>query len=604
MGHPVGHPTPDNRDEADIAALDGLIARETLSIVFQPIVDLREARIAGYEALARPDSSTPFTGAVELFDAAERHGRLDAVEGIARRKALQTIRRDMGSGLLFINNSPLVVTGESYLQQIRDEIDAAPGVTPHDIVLEITERTGHGMHEELVMRSLELREHAFRVAIDDVGAGISGLNQIMAIRPNWIKLDIELISNIDLDPLRQNLIRFFVHFAKLGNMRLIAEGIERVEELRVLIELGVTYGQGFLLGCPESYGADLGGDVKRQIAAAQERSASIRCFDTGAVNVGALSEETLVCDITDPVSEVRERVLAASEVPGVAVLNGRRYVGWLEQAELEALRLPTTSARTIGTLPICTAPLIGPNTSLAEALDITAAMPAGRQTLPLIVQNEGTVSGMVTLRRLLQAAADSHRRAPSHIAPLTGLPSRVQADQWLARRIRTSDPADITVIDLRNFDAYNLAYGFEKGDEMLIGLVGLIRSHLVDIDDGADFFAHLGEDRFMLAFSTPVMQRLDALMEAFNELQAKFFSSVDLATGAFGSEDPIDDAKAFPLTSLRVIYLPRILVDIHEPRDLHFIARRLSLRSYDTKADEHAVITDRRGGQREAMAEG
>jgi EAL domain-containing protein (putative c-di-GMP-specific phosphodiesterase class I)/GGDEF domain-containing protein len=601
MGHSASQAS-DGQSDPTIAAVDDLVATEALSIVFQPIVDLREVRVAGYEALTRPDPSSGFSGPMELFDAAERHGRLEEVEAIARRQALDAITSGPGFGLLFLNNSPFVFSNAAFLDQICSELESAAPVTPHDVVLEITERTHHRMHDKLTARSLELRERGFHVAMDDVGAGVSGLNRIMTIRPNWIKLDRELTSRIDVDPLKQNLIRFFVHFAKLGNMELIAEGIERVEELRVLIELGVCYGQGFLLGRPGPLGAELTPEVEQQIRAARDRCAVRRCFDASSVRVGSLAQPTLTCDITDTVPAVLDRVRNSPHSQGIVILNGRRYVGWLDEEQLESTCMPESSVRTIGTLPIHNASLVGHNTSLAEGLDIAAAMPEGELTLPLVVQEEGAIAGIVSLRRLLQAGAGAHRRAPSHVAPLTGLPGRVQADEWVAAHIRTRDAVDIAMIDLRDFDAYNRAYGFEKGDEMLVGLIELIHARLVDVEGGAEFCAHLGEDRFMLAFSRPAAERLQQLVMDFEAEHGRFFSSVELEGGTYRSRGPAGHFKKHPLTMLRVIYLPQILLDIDEPHELHFIARRLSLRSFDTKGDMRHIITDRRGGPRASMA--
>ena len=98
-----------------------------------------------------------------------------------------------------------------------------------------------------------------------------------------------------------------------------------------------------------------------------------------------------------------------------------------------------------------------------------------------------------------------------------GLPSRVQADQWITNHIRTADPCHVVFVDIREFDAYNAAYGHDKGDEMLIRLVGLIKSHLVDVIDGATFFAHLGEDRFMLTFTRDPRSRLLELLDGFED---------------------------------------------------------------------------------------
>ena len=106
-------------------ALEDLIAREALSIVFQPIVDLTTGQVAGYEALTRPEMGSHFAHAGELYDIAEALDRHEEVEGIARRKAMRMAHGLEKPPLLFLNNSPAVFTGPVFVEKIRSEAEAA-----------------------------------------------------------------------------------------------------------------------------------------------------------------------------------------------------------------------------------------------------------------------------------------------------------------------------------------------------------------------------------------------------------------------------------------------------------------------------------------------
>ena len=118
------------------------------------------------------------------------------------------------------------------------------------MVLEITELSDEQDFPGLAEQVKRLRDMGFDAAIDDAGAGASGLNRIMIIRPTWIKLDREFVRGIDTDRYKQNLVRFFVHFARLSGVSVIAEGIEHKSELAMVIDLGVRYAQGYYLGHP------------------------------------------------------------------------------------------------------------------------------------------------------------------------------------------------------------------------------------------------------------------------------------------------------------------------------------------------------------------
>ncbi|MCH7848750.1 MAG: EAL domain-containing protein [Planctomycetes bacterium] len=129
---------------------------------------------------------------------------------VCRRVTFAAAAEWPNDALLFLNCSPPVFGGATFLDLIADDLKRVDGLDSRRIVLEITERADHGEFDNLDLRSLELRELGYQIALDDVGAGTSGLNRIMSLRPNWLKLDIELISGIDVDPFKQNLIRIAI----------------------------------------------------------------------------------------------------------------------------------------------------------------------------------------------------------------------------------------------------------------------------------------------------------------------------------------------------------------------------------------------------------
>jgi EAL domain-containing protein (putative c-di-GMP-specific phosphodiesterase class I)/GGDEF domain-containing protein len=582
------------RSPAIRRALAELLEREAFTIVYQPIVALQDGRIVGYEALTRPAADSGFASADALYSAAEACGMLIEVEAAARRHAFAAVGAVPDGSLLFVNNSPPVFMSEPFHAVVSEEAVAA-GLRPDRIVLEITERNEPRRMDDLGVRVLLLREMGFTVALDDVGAGTSGLNQIMTLRPNWLKVDRELVTNIDFDPLKQNLMRFFVQFARLGNMSLVAEGIERTEELAVLMRIGVTHGQGWALARPGEFGAELTGSVRAHLL---ELRRGIELRSTAActaIRAGAIAEPVVACDVADTIATVLTRLQSMAQQRGVVVLDRCRYLGWLGRESLLLQRRQHGDREQIGALVVEPSPVVGHDFTLSEAMEIVAGRPEAHQTLPLLVQRDGVIVGLVTLRDLLMTAAEAHRRAPSHVAPLTGLPSRVQADRWIASRIKAGDSCDIAYIDLRDFDAYNLAYGFERGDEMLMQLVQLIRTHVVDVERGATFFAHLGEDRFMLAFPRDARGDLVALIDAFEEAWSTMFAASDMAAETFRCDDPFGQSRTYPLTTLRIVYLARGLEAVSEPRELHDHANRLRLRSRTADPGRtRELITERR----------
>jgi GGDEF domain-containing protein len=214
----------------------------------------------------------------------------------------------------------------------------------------------------------------------------------------------------------------------------------------------------------------------------------------------------------------------------------------------------------------------------------------------------GRIVGLIPVRQLLLASARAMRASSSRVAPLTGLPSRVQADQWLAAGIREGRSCDVAIVDLRDFGAYNMAHGFEQGDAMLLRLLGLARSFLTEGENGTVFNAHLGEDRFLFAFHEDARSQLRGLIAAFEERQREFFSPIEVATGTFRYIDPVGHEQQCPLTTVRAVYLPRVLRSISEPIELYYIARRLSLRSvHESPSARREVITEQRRAAKQTL---
>ena len=588
-------PAPSKSVQRIRADLARLIEQDELAIVFQPILSLRSGKIIGVEALTRLPSESGFADTAELFRLAERVDMVHELEIETRRRTFDAASQQWAEGTrLFLNVSPRVFVRDGFIDRLCRELERGSSLDPRQVVVEITERADEDLIDDLNARIRPLRDLGFQVAIDDVGAGTSGLNRIANARPDWLKLDRELISDIDDDPLKQNLIRFFVSFARLSNMDLIAEGVERAQELATLIELGVSHAQGYYLARPARLGTDVTEQVREQIVDLSRQVESRRFHDVTTVRIGSLAVPTPTCDQLNTVEDACSLVAAKLPVSGVVVLDGLRYLGWISHD-----RLHTIAAETRGRIPLSAARLedceqLGADITLAEALHIVGSRSDERLALPLIVEEDGRVAGMVTMRQLLLAAAEAHRHTTAHIAPLTGLPSRVQADGWLADRIDSGDPAHIAFVDLRDFDAYNRAYGFEMGDRMLRRLVGLMQGQLLNVSEPAIFIAHIGEDRFMLAFPGEAGDRLQGLIGGFELLRREFFSPADQGNESFSYVDAKGQSCSLPLTTLRVVYLRDVLQSVGGPHEVFELATQLRMRRQDRHADGDAVITDRR----------
>lgn len=215
---------------------------DVLAMVFQPVVDLLSGETVAVEALARFNVS-PDRPPDQWFDDAHRAGLGVELEMLAISRALARQSMLPDGVALTINVGPQTIVGP----HLRNVLLDGP-VRP--LVLELTEHTAFDDYPELPAALMQLRRDGFRLAVDDAGSGYSSLTHILKLAPDFIKLDRELISGIDVDPVRRALVTSLVAFAADTGAEILAEGLETKDELDAVRRLGVRYAQGFYFGRP------------------------------------------------------------------------------------------------------------------------------------------------------------------------------------------------------------------------------------------------------------------------------------------------------------------------------------------------------------------
>ncbi len=229
------------------ARLAQVIADDGISMAYQPIFDLASTVPSGFEALCR-FATTPYRTPDIWFAEAAQIGRQLDLELGAIGKALEALRVLPAHTYVSVNASPETV--------LSGRLEALFQSYPFErIVLELTEHAAVGCYDALGAAIEPLRFKGVKLAIDDAGAGHSGMQHIVRLRPDILKLDMTLTRNVDTDPPRRALAAAMVHFAAETGAVIVAEGIETEAELLALRVLGIHRGQGYLLGRPQDLAA-------------------------------------------------------------------------------------------------------------------------------------------------------------------------------------------------------------------------------------------------------------------------------------------------------------------------------------------------------------
>jgi EAL domain-containing protein (putative c-di-GMP-specific phosphodiesterase class I) len=235
-----------------IADLKTLLRERAVFMEYHPIIVTESEEIYGYEALARGRRSGLRSPEV-LLEVASEANLLWELSRLLRKTAVDGIKGELAAGqFLFLNVDPHDFNDPEF----RDLTPETLGIDdPNSIVLEITERTAISDYPQFQEYIRILRERGFRFAVDDAGSGYAGLGSIANLNPDYIKLDISLISNIDTNFLKQNLVETLVGFAEKHGAQVVAEGVERREEFETIKQIGVHLTQGFLFHKPQVAGA-------------------------------------------------------------------------------------------------------------------------------------------------------------------------------------------------------------------------------------------------------------------------------------------------------------------------------------------------------------
>ena len=240
----------EDRQREVVQELSRIIDEGLVEPHFQPIYFIKPFRLFGLEVLSRPAAGSFIKNADELFKSAIKYDMYYPLEMLCWQKAIDQISPCTRNEHLFFNCSPYIVENSKF-QSVKD-IFQNSHIPFNKVVLEITERNAIKQYDTFFNHLGQYRDLGFSFAVDDVGGGYASLESIVATKPEIVKIDAHIVRNVELDPVKQSIIRFIVGFCKENEIVSIAEGVETKEEMAVISSLGVDAVQGYYLFRPTS----------------------------------------------------------------------------------------------------------------------------------------------------------------------------------------------------------------------------------------------------------------------------------------------------------------------------------------------------------------
>lgn len=510
---------------------------ESVSIVYQPIVSLASAEPLGYEALARGPHGSRLATPDALFTQAEESGSLSALERICRAKAVSHLGSISAHQKLFINVHARTVCDSGFVGGETLALLRRQGLEPTQVVFELTERHYVANYQAFQATLRHYREQGYQIAVDDVGAGHSGLLTLAEIKPDYIKIDMSLVRGLDHDLARQAVIRALCTVAKNINAKVVAEGIETEAELTTLISLGVDYGQGYFIAKPQNPKPF----ASRESIFAINRHQYGHLLGSRFTTLGDLAATGITADET-MVVEYAKRVLTETKDPlaSMTILRNGVPVGLVMRHYLDRILSAKFGVPLFSRHPVCEimdgAPLLlDCDIPLDQALEAALTRSADKLYDDIIVLTKaGHYAGVVPMQRLLNGMARLQIDLAKGANPLTGLPGNVAIEEEIHRRARLGQTCSIIYADLDDFKAYNDSYGFEQGDKMIVLLGRLLIYATKRYGTEGDFIGHIGGDDFVIVTAGAEVDCLaQRIAELFSRAVRQCFTPMDRERGAF-----------------------------------------------------------------------
>jgi EAL domain-containing protein (putative c-di-GMP-specific phosphodiesterase class I) len=218
--------------------------------VYEPIVEVTTRTVFGYESLIRGAAGGELHSPMALFQAAEDEDLVFELDCLCRASGLRGAIGLPSGTKLFLNILPTTIHDPNFRADRLIQTLAECKLSPTDVVFEISEQESIASFSSFKEFRDEYRGLGFQFALDDTGAGYAGLETLLEISPEFVKVDRAFVAGIDTDPVRKATLVALKSVAETIGARIIGEGLDTLEELETLGELGIPFGQGWLFGKP------------------------------------------------------------------------------------------------------------------------------------------------------------------------------------------------------------------------------------------------------------------------------------------------------------------------------------------------------------------
>uniref|UniRef100_A0A7C5P7X5 GGDEF domain-containing protein n=1 Tax=Thermodesulfobium narugense TaxID=184064 RepID=A0A7C5P7X5_9BACT len=532
-----------------------IIENKLFTTLFQPIFSLSNGDTVGYEALTRGPEESVLYNPVKLFESAKNENLLWEMELSTRSSAIEKFLSLQSDKILFLNVDPDIIRDKKFVKGYTKHLFEKI-IKQSNIIFEITEKTAIKDYIEFKEIIKNYKTQGYKIAIDDVGAGYSGLTTISEVRPDYIKIDMSLIRDIDKDNLKKSIVKALVEFANNTNIKLIAEGVETLDELKTLIKLGTPLAQGFLLGKPSKELLVLDDRLKNFIKETKLSLEKTKLTSAFKVQIGTIARRDSGVQCSTLSKDIESIFLGNNRLHGIALLDGEKVVGLITRRNFfthlgtrygRELWLEKPVERIMDKNPL----VLDYSIPIDQAIKRIANREEDKLYDYVIVEKDKSYFGVVPIITLLEKSMELQLNIAKYSNPLTGLPGNLIIEEKIREFLDKKMPFSLIYFDLNDFKSFNDYYSFERGDRIIKYTANILERHISFYKDA--FLGHVGGDDFVAIVGSYDIERLCCnIIEEFDFNIKRFYNKEDVERGYIISTDRDGIKKQFPIVSISI----------------------------------------------------
>ncbi|HOV37399.1 MAG TPA: GGDEF domain-containing protein [Spirochaetales bacterium] len=528
----------------------------SLDYAFQPIVNIHTGVVFGLEALLRNWKEAGFESIQAVFDRAYEEQQLYSLDLRLRALAVEKfLQVDFYRTVkLFYNLDNRLLTMPNYSPGNTARLLDEKGLLYSTLCFEISERHEIEYHNKPFEILENYKQQHFRIAIDDFGAGYSGLKLLYHSEPDMLKLDRFFIASIGEDVKKKLFVAQVVNMAHIMGIIVIAEGVETEREFYICREIGCDFVQGYLVQQPvrdigelkykyESIEALVQKDKRYRETSQELIYKQMECLDTLRIDESILtaieffrknsqlSFVPVVNENNEPLGVLREKDLKQYVYSpfGVSLLRNRTYTN------------KHTMLAFLSKLPI-----VEIHTRLEKILEIYASE---KEAEAVLITENGKYRGVLSSRSLLEVLNEKQITEARDQNPLSKLPGNTMISEFIVEKLSRFDRKTVFVyFDFDYFKPFNDTYGFRQGDRVILLFSDLLR------EAGKNygwFIGHIGGDDFFVGISEgewgEIIERVRGINRSFTGRVESFYSLKERKRGYIFAHGRDGKRKRIPL---------------------------------------------------------